>query len=381
MRGSWIVPALLVGLSGCEHLGRSAGISYHRDPIEVASRLVELQLETANLRSFAMALRGKSFKDDSFAALSTHLDRAADLVLSNEGLPDQERLIAAIVGLDAGGLNYDLIRYDVEASARGLSGASRSNANRGVEQTNIVMLGMSEDWRWALNHRHEAEAAILKARIHRDNLEESLPVANVMRAGVAAANIQSAAISLDALAKSGLPALHRLLAWMRGAGAPGAGLQLAGIGGSLSIRAVIGTQALVLTGAEIVALVQLGQVSGTVVGLLYLARGNLHHICTDKNWISTTTGGPWSPRFQDLFEGAGIGFNHPDNLVELAGHFGPHPEAYHRIVFQRLQAATKGLDQGTPGYREAVLSTLRALGKEIRTPGTELNRLITGAAQ
>jgi len=77
-----------------------------------------------------------------------------------------------------------------------------------------------------------------------------------------------------------------------------------------------------------------------------MARGHLHHVCTDKNYVSDSRGGPWSPRFKRILDAAKIGFDDPENLVEVEGHQGPHPEAYHSTVLKELERATLRLTQG-----------------------------------
>jgi len=62
------------------------------------------------------------------------------------------------------------------------------------------------------------------------------------------------------------------------------------------------------------------------------------------------------------------------NKARIFGHRGPHPEAYHRAVFDRLTQATDGLSGGA--YRDALETELRAIGQEARTPGAPLNDLL-----
>ena len=66
----------------------------------------------------------------------------------------------------------------------------------------------------------------------------------------------------------------------------------------------------------------------------------------------------------------------PANIVELPEHFGPHPEAYHRAVHERLDKATAGL-QGAAA-RDALEAQLNKIRGEILTQGSILNKLITG---
>lgn len=101
----------------------------------------------------------------------------------------------------------------------------------------------------------------------------------------------------------------------------------------------------------------------------------VHHICTDKNCISPNTGGPWTPRFEDLFDKAGVSMQGDLNKVWVAGHQGPHPQEYHREVFDRLVEVTQG--KSGDAYTQAFQRELAKIGKEIQTPGTKLNNLVT----
>jgi hypothetical protein len=100
-----------------------------------------------------------------------------------------------------------------------------------------------------------------------------------------------------------------------------------------------------------------------------------HHLATDKNWVSTARGGPWSPRLDALFKKAGMTLQDGMNIISLGGHYGPHPEAYHAAVFKRLKEATEGLSG--PEYTKAFKAALSKLADEAKTPGTELNKLLT----
>lgn len=344
----------------------------------MAEEVLRLELEAQALRPLARALARRSFGEDSVQALESHLAVTASLLLSDEGRSAGETRRATEIGLSAGGLYYDLLRTDLEATARGMGGIARSNCNRGVEETGRIRNGMATDWRWPITHREEAEKALAAAQRYRDNVMEAMPVASVMKVGVAAANATSLEISLAKLVTSGLPALAGLIEWLKGGGFEGATLELAGTGGGLAVRAVAGTQALVLSDAAVIALEQAGVVANNALALLYMARGHLHHICTDKNFDSDVRGGPWSPRFKKYLDGAGLKFDDPENLVEVEGHQGPHPEAYHQAIRDELDAATANLRPGTPGYREAVVGALRRLALRIAKPGGDLNLLVTG---
>jgi hypothetical protein len=101
-----------------------------------------------------------------------------------------------------------------------------------------------------------------------------------------------------------------------------------------------------------------------------------HHIGTIANKKSTLRGGPWTPRFEELFARAGMRLKDPGNIVPIQGHRGPHPQRYHQIVYRRLQRAL-GDCRAIAECRENLTRELRALAEEIASPGTELNQLVT----
>ena len=63
------------------------------------------------------------------------------------------------------------------------------------------------------------------------------------------------------------------------------------------------------------------------------------------------------------------------NKIAVPGHKGPHQQAYHQEVFDRLRGATKGLEGDA--YGAALRSELDAIGQEAVTAGTNLNKLLT----
>jgi hypothetical protein len=77
-----------------------------------------------------------------------------------------------------------------------------------------------------------------------------------------------------------------------------------------------------------------------------------------------------------MAEKAGMTLEDVANKVRLPGHKGPHPEAYHQAVYDRLQNITKGL-RGEE-YSKAFRFELDKIAEEILTPGSRLNILLTG---
>ncbi|MGZ3458467.1 MAG: AHH domain-containing protein [Archangium sp.] len=103
-----------------------------------------------------------------------------------------------------------------------------------------------------------------------------------------------------------------------------------------------------------------------------------HHLATNKNEISTLYGGPWTPRFEEIFAMAGMSLDASENLVYLAGHKGPHPEQYHEEIFRRLREAVTDC-QSVSRCRERLVEELRKLADEVCTPGTLLHQLATSS--
>ncbi|WP_309887876.1 AHH domain-containing protein [Archangium sp.] len=101
-----------------------------------------------------------------------------------------------------------------------------------------------------------------------------------------------------------------------------------------------------------------------------------HHLATNKNDTSSVSGGPWTPRFEELFEAAGMSLEASENLVYLKGHKGPHPEAYHQAVYKRLNEALGDCAPVSQCQRKLV-EALRKLADQACTPGSRLHQLLT----
>jgi hypothetical protein len=104
--------------------------------------------------------------------------------------------------------------------------------------------------------------------------------------------------------------------------------------------------------------------------------GQTHHIATDKWPKDTRNGGPWTPRFQEIFDRAGMSLNDPANRVPVKAHKGPHPREYHEEVYRRLDEATTHC-RSIIQCRESLTQELHRLAEVISTEGTRLNKLIT----
>jgi len=105
----------------------------------------------------------------------------------------------------------------------------------------------------------------------------------------------------------------------------------------------------------------------------------IHHVCTDKNCISTANGGPWTPRFKRFFDGAGLDIRTSlYNKIAVPGHKGQHPPEYHKYVYKLLDTETQGLSPSTPEYRRAVVNVLVRIKVEATTPGSKVNGWLIG---
>jgi hypothetical protein len=77
-----------------------------------------------------------------------------------------------------------------------------------------------------------------------------------------------------------------------------------------------------------------------------------------------------------MFKQAGMTLEDAANKVSIPGHKGPHPEAYHQAVFDRLTLATQG--KSGSAYGQALRNELDAIRVDAMTPGNPLNKLLTG---
>ncbi|MCS4299156.1 MULTISPECIES: DUF637 domain-containing protein [Acinetobacter] len=106
--------------------------------------------------------------------------------------------------------------------------------------------------------------------------------------------------------------------------------------------------------------------------------GPIHHICTNKNCLSSARGGPWTPQFQKYFDGAGLDINTAvENLVALPNHKGPHPKEYHAYVEKELRLAVSSKKANTKEYRDAVIGTLGRIKSEALVSGSQVNKWLT----
>ncbi|MFP2926433.1 AHH domain-containing protein [Pyxidicoccus sp. 3LG] len=105
-------------------------------------------------------------------------------------------------------------------------------------------------------------------------------------------------------------------------------------------------------------------------------RRQSHHLATDKNSVSTARGGPWTPRFRVIFRKAGMELKDPENIVEVPGHKGPHPQEYHEAVYERLRDATNTC-RTVVACRKSLTAALEDLATQVTTKGTRLHGLVT----
>ncbi|MBZ4371748.1 AHH domain-containing protein [Corallococcus sp. AS-1-6] len=105
------------------------------------------------------------------------------------------------------------------------------------------------------------------------------------------------------------------------------------------------------------------------------SEGPVHHICTNKNLVSASTGGPWTPLCERIFKKAGMSLDDAANKVRLNGHEGPHPELYHKKVLSRLQDAV-GRCRTIEACQANLKEELARISAELTTHGSPLRRLV-----
>jgi hypothetical protein len=143
-----------------------------------------------------------------------------------------------------------------------------------------------------------------------------------------------------------------------------------------SVRAsVLEGSVVVVVGAAVGATSQ-GLRSACRDGSLKTLRHTWHHLATARNPTDSVRGGPWTPRFLRIFAKAGMNLEASENLVYLEHHAGPHPEAYHEEIHERLARAV-GTCRTVAQCRTRLVEELRRIADEVCTSGSRLNRLAT----
>ncbi|MBK8257907.1 MAG: VCBS repeat-containing protein [Polyangiaceae bacterium] len=139
--------------------------------------------------------------------------------------------------------------------------------------------------------------------------------------------------------------------------------------------AIVGVPAIAISGVGV-----LGGFANAAAGLNSLMSGpkngdgQVHHVMTNKNRVSSSNGGPWTPRFEDMAKKAGMTLEDAANKVRVPGHKGPHSQAYHEAVYKRLEQATDGLTG--EAYSKAFTSELDAIRTELQTEGSTMQKLL-----
>jgi hypothetical protein len=165
---------------------------------------------------------------------------------------------------------------------------------------------------------------------------------------------------------------------------------LAGVGARGSVRVVAGTRAQVsvangtvmlmgVTGSTATAAVTSAVSAARTTGACAESGQDghqRHHLCTNKNEISESSGGPWTPRFEKIFARSGMSLEDPANIIYLRDHQGPHPEAYHSDILERLELAL-GTCRTSADCRAKLVRALDKIAGELCTPGSTLNKLAT----
>jgi hypothetical protein len=190
---------------------------------------------------------------------------------------------------------------------------------------------------------------------------------NTLRVLLLLATWKAGAKSKEAMTGSGLPGFSQAV---RNAATAG---QL-----SLPTAAAEATSVSVVEGRLILTL---PSGSGALLAMQQAAgeEGELHHIATVENEKSMLRGGPWTPRLKEFFDKAGMSMEDPANKVRIPGHKGPHPQAYHERIYQRLAGAVEDCETMAQ-CREALTRELGRLAGELKKAGSGLNKLVTGVS-
>jgi hypothetical protein len=96
----------------------------------------------------------------------------------------------------------------------------------------------------------------------------------------------------------------------------------------------------------------------------------MHHIATVFEGE-----GKWASKFKDIFDRAGYSLEDDINKVMVEGHFGPHDEWYHQMIFDKLDQATANLSGSA--CRSAFEAKMMTLRSQVTDINHILNALIT----
>jgi len=100
-----------------------------------------------------------------------------------------------------------------------------------------------------------------------------------------------------------------------------------------------------------------------------------HHVSTDKHTSY------WTDQFKKLFDRAGLNISKAkENIVKVINHQGPHPDEYHKYIYNRLVKATSKA-KNDEEFRALFIKELKRLGKECQRVGSRLNKMITSASK
>jgi hypothetical protein len=204
---------------------------------------------------------------------------------------DVNALHAGEVGRSFAGIGYEVIATKIDATAHGQGALIQNGANRALGSVWAGLKKFMADPKFFLRDPRGTAALFNQAQSDRDNICAVAPIAYQATLALNAALITEGALSLARLTQAGIPALARIVEWMRAGGASEGVLMTAGAGGA-GVALVTTGGALVLTDAEVIALAEAGRLSTAALGLYVLARStHMHHIATDKNYVSELRGG------------------------------------------------------------------------------------------
>src|SRR3569833_2013064 len=97
----------------------------------------------------------------------------------------------------------------------------------------------------------------------------------------------------------------------------------------------------------------------------------------DGHHVSTWNNKKWTEEFKKLFDRAGLNIKTAkENIVKVINHFGPHPDEYHKYIYDNLLNATKNAKNDAE-FRELFIKELKRLGKLCQKEGSQLNKWLT----
>jgi RHS repeat-associated protein len=195
------------------------------------------------------------------------------------------------------------------------------------------------------------------------NRDALLPPTPQQRQAVEALAVDSSSFVAGRVVGGALATVQGIVEFSGGVGSIGGGATACGTGVlcPAGVGAVAAGTVLAAHGASVA--IQGAAATGQQLNVL-LSSGRSGSSNTPQGHHIATRYGNWGRLFQRLFEKGGMTLDDPANIIDLSPHHGPHSQAYHQRIWDRLYNRTKGLTDPAD-IRDALQMELAAIAEEL----------------